>query len=313
MRKSFSILILVLLQLPSWAARLQAPANAAFESYIAKVESRLERQHHASSDFLQFSIPKVDAEARMRRGEFVIEQPATEFPASPGAMFHHWRGSAFVPDATAADFVRVMQGYDDLSKHYQPQMVSSRLVSRKGDQFHIAVRLRQHRVITVVLDSEYDIQWGALDSGHGYSLSHSTRVSEVADVGKPTEHPKPPGEDEGFLWRINTYWSYAQVPGGLFIQCESVSLTRDIPAGLGWLIGPFIQSVPRDSLEFTLRQTRTAIEEQAAHDHRNAKDAQKERRRSHENTSSCQWTPHCKAVACSRIQVGRPSSPRAYR
>jgi hypothetical protein len=43
------------------------------------------------------------------------------------------------------------------------------------------------------------------------------------------------------------------------MQIESISLTRDIPAGLGWLIGPFVQSVPRESLEFTLNATRNAL------------------------------------------------------
>jgi hypothetical protein len=45
----------------------------------------------------------------------------------------------------------------------------------------------------------------------------------------------------------------------VYVQCEAVSLTRDIPTGLGWLIAPFIESVPKESLEFTLRSTRAAV------------------------------------------------------
>jgi hypothetical protein len=37
-----------------------------------------------------------------------------------------------------------------------------------------------------------------------------------------------------------------------------VSLTRDIPTGLGWMIGPFVTSVPRESLTFTLTTARKA-------------------------------------------------------
>jgi len=43
------------------------------------------------------------------------------------------------------------------------------------------------------------------------------------------------------------------------VECQSVSLTRDIPTGLGWLIGPYVNSVPRESLTFTLATTRSAI------------------------------------------------------
>jgi hypothetical protein len=40
---------------------------------------------------------------------------------------------------------------------------------------------------------------------------------------------------------------------------EAISLTREIPAGLGWLIRPFVTSVPQESLSFTLSRTRAAL------------------------------------------------------
>ena len=47
--------------------------------------------------------------------------------------------------------------------------------------------------------------------------------------------------------------------GGLYMQIESISLTRSIPNGFGWVIKPFVESVPRESLEFTLRSTTDAL------------------------------------------------------
>jgi hypothetical protein len=58
---------------------------------------------------------------------------------------------------------------------------------------------------------------------------------------------------------LNTYWSSEERDGGLYMQIESVSLTRSIPAGFAWAIGPFVESVPRESLEFTLRSTASAL------------------------------------------------------
>jgi len=43
------------------------------------------------------------------------------------------------------------------------------------------------------------------------------------------------------------------------MQIETVSLTRDIPFGLSWAVGPFVQSVPRDSLTFTLQSASNAL------------------------------------------------------
>jgi hypothetical protein len=61
------------------------------------------------------------------------------------------------------------------------------------------------------------------------------------------------------MWRLNTYWSYEERDGGLYLQVEAVSLTRSVPRGLGWAIGPYVERVPRESLEFTLRSAVKAL------------------------------------------------------
>jgi len=47
-------------------------------------------------------------------------------------------------------------------------------------------------------------------------------------------------------------------PEGAYVQCESISLSRSIPTGLSWLIGPFVTGIPWSSLESTLSSLRTA-------------------------------------------------------
>jgi hypothetical protein len=121
------------------------------------------------------------------------------------------------------------------------------------------MRVRQQHVITVVMDTAYDIAFGRLDAQHGYSISRSTRISEIDAPGTRTERALSSKEEHGFLWRLNTYWSYEERDGGLYMQIESVSLTRSIPNGLGWAVAPFVKSVPRESLEFTLRSTCNAL------------------------------------------------------
>jgi hypothetical protein len=121
------------------------------------------------------------------------------------------------------------------------------------------MRVRQQHVISVVLDTVYDVTFAKLDEQHGYSISRSTRVSEIKSPGTPNERPLSPSEEHGFLWRLNTYWSCEQRDGGLYMQIESVSLTRSIPSGLAWAIRPFVESVPRESLEFTLRAASGAL------------------------------------------------------
>ena len=252
---------LFLLSAPAWVRAQPTPAAAsAFDSYVARVEARLDAQHRSPGGFLASQNL-----ARLRQGELIIEQltsgAGTELP---GALLHDWCGKAFIAGGKAADFERLMKDFNAYPRVYSPQVLSAKVLEHDGDHFQATMRVRQKHVITVVMDTTYDITFGRADFGqfgaqHGYSISRSTQIAEIASPGTAHERALDPGEEHGFLWRMNTYWSYEERDGGLYIEIESVSLSRSIPVGLGWAIGPFIESVPRDSLEFTLHATRDAL------------------------------------------------------
>ncbi|MDR3754997.1 MAG: hypothetical protein P4K93_12255 [Terracidiphilus sp.] len=248
--------LLLLLAAPPWVASQPTPAaTSAFNSYVARVESRLNTQHLSAGSFLA----PVDF-ARLRRGELIIGQltsgAGTEMP---GALLHDWRGTAFVAGGKAADFERLMKNFNAYPNVYTPQIVTAHILEHDGDHFQTTMRVRQKHVLTVVMDTTYDVTFGRLDAQRGSSASRSTQITEIDAPGTARERALGPGEEHGFLWRMNTYWSYEERDGGLYIQIESVTLSRSIPTGLGWAIGPFIESVPRDSLEFTLRATSNAL------------------------------------------------------
>lgn len=265
MRKGFlrsSFTALLLAAVPCCLFAQPAPAAlAAFQAYATATEARLARQHQSRNTFLAFAAHEPAAEtARLGTGEVVIEQLTTRSGAvTAGSLLHHWRGTAFVPGAKATDFVQLMQDYNNYPRYFAPQVLRARLISRSADRLQASMRVRQHHGITVVMDTDYDIAYEKLDAQHGYSSSRSTRIAEIASPGSPTEHALSPGAAHGFLWRLNTYWSYEEKDGGLYLQIETVSLTRDIPAGLKWLIGPYVESIPRESMEFTLRAACNAL------------------------------------------------------
>lgn len=239
----------------TFAVEPSAEAVADFNSYIAKVEARLAEVHRSPTIFL---IPEDTS--RLRRGDPVIEDltPAGG-EALPGALLHDWRGTVFVRGAAATDFERLMENFGAYPRYYAPQVVSARVLSRRGKRFTVQMRVRQQHGITVTMDTTYDVTFSQFDRWHGYSISRSTKIDEIASPGTRGEHALSAADAHGFLWRLNTYWSYAQQDGGLLIQIESVSLTRSIPVGLGWAIEPFIESIPRDSLEFTLQSACNAL------------------------------------------------------
>jgi hypothetical protein len=233
-------------------------AVSGFNAYISQVEARLAGQHRSPQEFL----PPVDS-ARLHQGELIVDRLS---PANggdlPAAMLHHWRGTAFAAGAKAADFERLMRDFNAYPQRYSPQVMSATVISQNDDHFQATMRVRQKHVITVVMDTTYDIVFRRLDAKHGYSISRSTRVSEIDSPGSSKERVLGSSEEHGFLWRMNTYWSYEERDDGLYMQIESVTLTRSIPVGLGWAVGPFVESVPRESLEFTLRATCEALRKQ---------------------------------------------------
>ena len=213
-------------------------AVSAFDSYARAVEARLDHQHLSPDSFLS---PPVSP----RPEELIIDHP-------PGALLHHWRATAFAPGAKAADFEHLLRDVDSYPHRFSPQVLQAQVLTQGIDRMQTRLRLRQRNIITVVLDTTYDVTFGQLDATHRYSTSRSTQISEI----------DPAAVEHGFLWRLNTYWSYAERDGGLYLQIEAVSLTRSIPRGLGWLVQPWVERIPRDSLEFTLHCALTALRNQ---------------------------------------------------
>lgn len=237
------------------AAGLKPETTEAFDRYIRSVETRVD-QRLASGRFLW-----LDEDAgrlnSLRTGQ-ILAEPAAQAAESPvpHGLIHDWLGAVFIPGVTLANVISAVQDYDRHKVAYRPEVVDSRLLSRSGDDFRIYLRLRKKKVITATLNTEHDVRYQPLDATHYRSRSYSTRIVEVADAGKPGEHELPVGEDHGFLWRLNSYWRFEARDGGVYVECEAVSLTRDIPAGLSWLISPIVRNLPRESLIATLTSTR---------------------------------------------------------
>ena len=177
----------------------------------------------------------------------------------PDGLIHHWVGVTFMPGVTTDQAVALMQAYDRHADVFKPVIVRSRLLSHEGDRFRFYLRFYVKKIIGVTTDTEHEAVFGRPSAERAFSRLRSTRIAEVEDAGTPSERQKPVGGGHGFLWRLNTYWRFAERDGGTWVQCESITLTRDIPTGLGWLIGRFVTEIPKESLTFTLSTARKAL------------------------------------------------------
>jgi len=249
------IALAALLALPACAAELKLKTVEAFDRYILETEQRL-----ADSKIFLWADESVGRARRVKAGEVVVEPLRGKAVIEvPDGLLHDWVGSVFIPGATLQRTLAMVRDYDHHKDVYQPDVIDSRVISHTGDDFHIYLRLLKKKVITVVLASEHDVKYTHLDKTRWRSVSRTTKIAEVEKAGKPEEREKPPGTGQGFLWKLNSYWRFEERDGGTWLECEAISLTRDIPTGLGWLVQPIIRDLPRESLANTLRLTRAAL------------------------------------------------------
>lgn len=247
--------------------KLQADTRAAFERYVQLTEERNEAELKDGKELLWIDAleesQRQGAYAALKSGEVQIQRLATldngQAISCPGGMIHHWVGVVFIPGARLDDVLALLEDYDHQATYYAPDVERSEIESRDGEHFRVFLRFRRHKVITVVLNTEHDVHYFRDSPTREHSRSLATRIAEVENPGKPDEREKPPGNDGGFLWGMETWWRMEERDGGVYVQSEVASLTRDIPTGLGWMIGSFVNGIPRETLAFTLEATRKAV------------------------------------------------------
>ena len=238
----------------------------AFQRYVAITDAQSNRGLGDENFLWIDSLPeeeKQDAYAALKRGEIQMRRVPPESAGAnagiPGGMIHDWKGIVFIPGAKLDQVLRVLQDYDHHATIYAPDVEKAKIEKRDGNHYVVFLRFRRTKVVTVVLDTEHDVNYFRDSPTRAHSRSSAIRIAEVENPGDTNEKEKTPGEDQGFLWKMETWWRLQEKDGGVYVQNHVVSLTRDLPTGLGWLIEPFITSIPKESLEFTLGATRKAV------------------------------------------------------
>jgi hypothetical protein len=268
-RRAVSLFIapLLLFAVPLDAADLQPRTAQNYERYIALTQAEADVELAHGSPYLWVErLPEAHRladEQALRKGDVVIERLETldngQQVPSPGALIHHWIGTIFVPGATLAQTLAFMQDYDRNATYFKPNILRSSTLKHEGDDFFVQQRFYKKKIIATVIDADEEVHYHIVDSTHAWSRSRTTRVQEVDNAGRSDERPEPEGHDKGFIWKMNTFWRFEEKDGGTYMECQAISLSRDIPTGLGWVVGSLVTNLSKDSLNFTLTTSRTAI------------------------------------------------------
>lgn len=248
------------------AADLHPETLTAWISCVDATERRIASQLSSTNGFLLLDFQGPSESASERRsvlsGQVVIKPVKTTGPAGsrieiPNGMLHHWRGSIFVPGVTLDSVLsRVENPRSEDTK--QEDVLDSRVLERAPGQLRLYLKLQRSKIVTVLYNTEHLVQYRRYGPGKGASSSTAVKIAEL-ERSANGEREKPQGHDRGFLWRMNSYWRYQQIDGGVIIECESMTLSRSIPSVLEFMVKPLIDRVARESMERTLQSLRTRL------------------------------------------------------
>jgi hypothetical protein len=261
---SLLILSSILWATPIQAAELKPETLNAWNTAVEKLEHRISSEMASNQGFLSLDFQNaVEAAANRKRlmsGEIEVDQitSKSESIQVPSGMLHHWRGVVFIPGVNL-DFVLSRVADPNREATRQEDVLDSRVLERQPGELRLYLKLQRSKIVTVVYNTEHLVRYRPQGSMRASSSSIATKIAEVDHARDGTEFEKPEGRDHGYLWRMNSYWRYQEVKGGVIVECESMTLSRSIPNLLEYMIRPIIKSVARESMKRTLESLRNRM------------------------------------------------------
>jgi hypothetical protein len=184
----------------------------------------------------------------------------------PDGLVNHWLGAVFIPGASVDKVRGVLQDYPNYSNIYAPDVSASRVIRSSANDFDVFLRLHRQVKVKALLGFSFPVEFNTEYQIHYKQLkdtllirSLSTRISQVKDPKKSHSEEMPPGDDDGFLWNLRSYWRVYPAPGGVIAECEAISLSRSVPGFLEKMVTYFTTNFPEDSMRSTLTATRKAV------------------------------------------------------
>jgi hypothetical protein len=252
-----TILLLLLGAARSEASELERGTLQAWDAYVLTVNLTMVDRTTGHSPFLWVD-ESPELGRRVRAGEVLVA--GHDLRKVPHGLIHHWVGAIFLPNVTLDTAACVLNDYDHYEDFYRPIVVRSKLLERTDD-YEKATILMMQKVfsVTAAVEADDEVHIIKLDANKMYSLSSSVRLQAVANYGREDERLLPEDRGPGYVWRTVGITRLEQRDGGVYVEMETITLTRDIPAAFRWLITPLTERLPRDIMFDMLNDTGIAV------------------------------------------------------
>jgi len=256
----FGMMCAVFLTSPvaSDGAELKGDTLRTWDAYVETANLQMRDRAHATFLWVDESPDRIH---RVRGGEILVASVGERNPRPvPSGLIHDWIGAAFIPHARLEDVLSAARDYDHYKNFYQPTVVDSKTLGTAGACDKYSMRVVNKEVVAeTALDGEYEACYLQLDARRWYSIGYTTRVQEVRGYGRPDERDLPPGQGNGYVWRLYSIARFEERDGGVYVELEAMALSRDIPVAVRWVVAPIVRNISKTSLLTSLRQMEEAV------------------------------------------------------
>jgi hypothetical protein len=260
-RTAFAILLLLLSATLSKAAEPKQETLRVWDDYIRGVNASMAECAAGSRPFLWVD-ESPEIQRRVQHNEVVVTNHDPR--KVPAGLIHHWVGAMFVPNTPLDQVMSVLATYERYSEWYKPLITKAAVLERDGDNVKLtAVAVQKAFSVTAAVETDDEVKIVRPAPNRALITTTAVRIQEIADYGQLSEHPYPEARRPGYVWRAVVLQRLEQRDGGVYVEFETVSLSRGIPLEVRWLIKPLTDNLPRKLMLDMLNDTRAAAQQEA--------------------------------------------------
>lgn len=211
-----------------------------FECYIQSAEARMDAR---KAFLLADSDTALNTRLLHDRSVQTVAPNGPNPHKLPGGQLYDWIATIYIPGASLDTLVRMLQDYDHRSTYFPETIGPSKLLCRTGtDRFRYSMQLKEPAVINV----ESDVTWERVDPHRWRCRSYSTKTAEV-------------GKDHGYLRHLYSYWRFAEVEKGVYVEGETITLSDEF-GGMTRALGSMLLGInPEKSVKHSLTSMRDSV------------------------------------------------------
>jgi hypothetical protein len=231
-----------------------------WNEYLQWTKARLAAEAEHPGKFLFVDSHPREKE-RIEAGDVVATHPGQEaFVPVPKGLIHDWVGMLFIPNTDVRSALMVMQDYERYPETYAPGVASAKLIEHANDDFTYELKFIQKGFgVKTGLMGKFRTHYVELNERTGYSVTSTLDMAELADAGKPEERRLPLAASHGYVENEFTVVRYRGADCGVYMEVESITLSRDIPGSVRWFVTPLVQRFSRQVMTDALDRLRNRV------------------------------------------------------